>query len=647
MGNVTQLRRPLVARVADGLANLYSRLGTGADRNTQSVYYTPVLSQQQIEAAYRSSWVTRKVHDLVPFEMTRAGREWQAEADQIELLEAEELRVCLWPKLRQALSTARLHGGAALIFGVRQGSPDTPLVVDRLGKNTLRYVYVASRHQLYAPFGFETDVESDFFGAPAMWEMRGARGNSVRIHPSRVFTFHGAPVPPGAVTTSQLDQFWGDPLLLSIKSAIDNAETSQAAVATLLHEMKQDVISIPGLTEQIATAGAEERLAARIEAIDRFKGMFNALLLDGGDPENNGVGKEEWETRQLNFSQHPELLRQFISIVAGAADIPVTRLMGESPGGLNSTGKGEQDDFDRMIGARQTADLKPTLNRIDEIVMRSALGSRPAEIYSTFAPLREPNEAQASEVEKREAETVQIYANTNLIPSDALAKAAANRLIESGRWPGLDQAIEESERELGEEPPTNANDDPNLPVAANENDVDAMQQRGAITRDQAMTLLTDASPRSLYVRRDLLNKAELDAWAKRVGFTTTTDTPHVTLIHSRAPIDWMKAGADFWGGEKDGKLVVGEGGPRLVEQFDKGAVVLLFASSALSYRHEEIKRAGAASDYADFQPHVTITYQLPPGMDLRTLEPYRGQLVFGPEIFEEVNDDWRAGVRLA
>lgn len=641
MGNVTPFR-PLVARVADGLANLYSRLGTSADRNTQSVYYTPVLSQQQLEAAYRSSWLTRKVHDLPPFEMTRAGRDWKAEQDQIEKLENEELRLGLWPKLRQALTTARLHGGSALLLGVRQGSPDMPLVVDRLGANTLRYVFVASRHQLYAPWGFEQDPESDFFGAPSMWEMRGARGNTVRIHPSRVITFHGAPVPPGAITTSQLDQFWGDPLLLSVKSAIDNAETSQAAVATLLHEMKQDVISIPGLTEQIATAGAEERLAARIEAIDRFKSMFNALLLDAGGED--GKGGETWETRQLSFAQHPELLRQFVSIVAGAADIPVTRLMGESPGGLNSTGKGEQDDFDRMIGALQTAHLAPSLfGRIDEILIRSTLGSRPPEIYSAFAPLREPDEAKASEVEKREAETVEIYSRTNLIPSDALAKAAVNRLIEGGRWPGLDQAIEESDKELGEEPEPVEPDASLLPAAANENQVQQMQARKAITRDQAMVLLADASPRSLYVSRKLLNASEFIAWAKGQGFETTTpaDDLHVTVIFSRQPIDWMKAGSDYWGGEKDGKMVVPAGGARLVERLgDKGAVVLLFASSALGYRHEEIKRAGAQSDFAEYQPHVTITYQAPAGMDLRTVEPFRGALEFGPEIFEEVVNDW-------
>lgn len=650
MGNVIPMRR-----FADGLANLFSRLGTGADRNTQSFYTVPVVSQPQAENAYRSSWLARKIHDLPPFEMTREGRDWQATKEQIEALETLEQRVNLWPKIRQALTVARLHGGSALIAGVRAGgSADTslPLDVSRVGKDGLRYLFVASKFQLSAPFGMELDPESDFFGQPAMYELRGARGNVLRIHPSRVFPFHGAPLPPGMLSMSAIDAFWGDPLLVSIKSAIDNSETSQAAVATLLHEMKQDVISIPGLTEQISTEESEGLLAGRIEAIERFKSMFNALLLDGGDEDGNG--KEEWETRQLSFAQHPELLRQFLAIVAGASDIPVTRILGESPGGLNSTGKGEQDDFDRMIGSKQGAEIKPNLLRLDEILIRSALGTRPPEVYWQFAPLRPVDEVQASEIEKREAETVQVYSQSGLIPNAALAKAAQNRMVESGRWPGLDKALEEAEAagklpdKIAGEGDDNALPDPN---AANDNPerqqaASRLEQAGTIARDQAIALIADAAPRSLYVRRDLLNWAEVDRHFKAQGFDTTVGAAmHATLIHSRTPVDWLKVGESWDHRGDDGKLPVSAGGPRMVEPLgDKGAIVLLFASGNLSYRHEEMVRAGAQSDYSEYQPHVTITYVKPEGLDLRTVEPYRGKLEFGPEIFEEVSDGWQESI---
>ena len=71
--------------------------------------------------------------------------------------------------------------------------------------------------------------------------------------------------------------------------------------------------------------------------------------------------------------------------------------------------------------------------------------------------------------------------------------------------------------------------------------------------------------------------------------------------------------------------------------------MLEVSSSALSRRHEELKRIGADTSYPEYAPHITITYE-PGGIDPDKVEPYRGKMELGPEVFEEVNDDWKAGV---
>ena len=68
------------------------------------------------------------------------------------------------------------------------------------------------------------------------------------------------------------------------------------------------------------------------------------------------------------------------------------------------------------------------------------------------------------------------------------------------------------------------------------------------------------------------------------------------------------------------------------------AKVLLFASSALSWRHEDMKRNGASFDHDEYQPHVTISYAAN-GPDLASVEPFRGPIELGPEIFEELRED--------
>lgn len=153
-----------------------------------------------------------------------------------------------------------------------------------------------------------------------------------------------------------------------------------------------------------------------------------------------------------------------------------------------------------------------------------------------------------------------------------------------------------------------------------------------------------ALPRTLYVRRDLLNGDDVVRWAKGQGFKSTLEPGdmHVTITFSRRPVDWMKMG-ESWSGDNKGELVVKPGGARLVERLGPSAVVLLFAAAELSWRHDDMVASGASFDFDHYQPHVTISYSGAPE-DLTKVEPYRGELRFGPEIFEELDEDWKSGV---
>jgi hypothetical protein len=105
----------------------------------------------------------------------------------------------------------------------------------------------------------------------------------------------------------------------------------------------------------------------------------------------------------------------------------------------------------------------------------------------------------------------------------------------------------------------------------------------------------------------------------------------------------MKMG-ETWSGDEKGNLIVKPGGPRAVEKLGENAVVLLFASSELVWRHKSMVEAGASHDWDEYQPHVTISYEVPGGVDLEQIKPFTGELRFGPEIFEPLDLDWKAKV---
>jgi hypothetical protein len=153
--------------------------------------------------------------------------------------------------------------------------------------------------------------------------------------------------------------------------------------------------------------------------------------------------------------------------------------------------------------------------------------------------------------------------------------------------------------------------------------------------EQIGTAKANAHP--LYVERKLLNADDVIAWAKENGFEATVppDEMHVTVTYSRTPVDPMKMGI------AGNKIEVPEGGPRAVQPLgDKGAVVLHFKSPAIEQRHYEMIAAGASHDFPEFQTHVTITYD-GGGIDLAGMKPYSGPLIFGPELFSPLDDDWK------
>lgn len=156
-------------------------------------------------------------------------------------------------------------------------------------------------------------------------------------------------------------------------------------------------------------------------------------------------------------------------------------------------------------------------------------------------------------------------------------------------------------------------------------------------------------PRPLYVYRRLLNADELLAWARGQGFTTLmpADELHVTVMYSKRPVNWLRMGGFHgWNGD-NAEHIVPKGGPRIVDRIgDQGAVALHFFSGHLEQRNREMRNSGASWDYADYVPHVTLTYDAG-DIDLKSIEPYTGELRFGPEVFEPIQQDWEERVRAA
>lgn len=417
----------------DKLSNLVTGLGSPKDRNRHLRYACPIITPDQLVNAYRGDWIARKAVNIPAFDMVRAWRNLQADSAVIEAMEAEERKHGVRRKIRIAKQWERLFGGAAIIMGVSQGQPSEPLSLEALGKGCLNYLHVVSRYDISVGEQ-DRDIASPNFGQPSYYELSGRSGAQVRIHPSRVLRFGGADVPEFGRTDD-----WGDSVLLAVDEAIKNAGLVSASIAGLINEAKVDVYKVKNLSQNATDAAWTARMLARFALANDAKSNHNALIVDS---------EEEWEQKTLSFAQLPEIARLKLQVAAGSVDIPATRFLSQAPEGMNSTGESDTRNYYDRLSADQELDVRPLLEQLDEVMVRSATGRRPPEYHFTFAPLWQISEKEKADIFKTTADAARTIAGSGgtsepLMPIEALSDALVNRLVEDGHLPGLEAAMDE------------------------------------------------------------------------------------------------------------------------------------------------------------------------------------------------------------
>jgi len=591
--------------VADGLVNVAANLGTQRDKAAFSAYQYAPLGFEQLLASYRSAWLPRAIVDIPAQDATRKWRAWRAEADQITKIEKIEKRLRVRETVLQALIAARLFGGAAIYISTGERAADKPLDASKVRE--IKGLVVLTPMQMN-PGQINRDIYSDYYGRPEHYELQSQGGSPIRIHASRLVVFEGASVPD---ITNQYSG-WGDSVLQSTMDAVLQADSANANINSLIFEAKVDVFRFQGLMTQLG-ANQDDMVVKRMSAQATIKGINGAVVLDKED---------EYSQKSASFASLPDLMDRFMNNVAGASRIPVTRLFGRSSVGLSGTGDGDERVYFDHINHLQTTEIEPALHMLDECLIWTALGSRPEDIFYTWNPLRQVTEKERADIFKTTADAARAIAGTQageLIPVDALSDALVNELVEQGVMPGLEAKVEE----YG-----------NLYEQREEDEGLAEQALVRPAAEQNADRIADAAPRTLYVRRDVLNRADIVRWAKSQGFTDVVPDLHVTIAHSRQPVDWFSVGTSW-----SERIEMVEGSPRQMERLgeDGKYIVLLITANELVWRHREIIEAGASWDWPEYQPHISI--QIGGEIDLSKVEPYRGRIILGPEIFETVRED--------
>ena len=404
-----------------GIRNNVTGMGGAGDKSEHSFFVpTRMWTRTPFEILRVQSQAAMKFTSLPIDDMIVRWRDWQGDEGDaaVEAMEMAEKRHLVKRRLGDAMKAARLYGSSLLVMVSREAPMDTPLMPERIREGDLLGLLVFDRYSAYVRERGDELMMPDTYGQPTMYELVPNRGRPMLVHASRVLRFDGIP-PLGADGFTMYDYDWGVSAIIPAMLSIMQDQTIATAAAHLTQVASIPVVSIDRLRETMAGGGqaavdAGEMTPAQIGAqINQMMSVFRLLLLEKGTEEFNRVA--------VQFSGLEDIMDRFERRLAGAADIPITRWSGQSPGGLNATGDSDWRNYAVMLEQKREQLLDPVLPRFDEVIARDA-GVREVPSF-TWLPFIDIGEKDKAETSKIKAEALQIGVQNGAVDEDEMRAA--------------------------------------------------------------------------------------------------------------------------------------------------------------------------------------------------------------------------------
>ncbi len=412
-------------RHADAFANPAARTGWGEDNLINATEYPMTrLTQdwQLLTSLYRTSWIVQRVCNVIP-EDALADLSIEApglNADALQKLQEEIRTTHLRETMLKALRWSRLYGGAAAIMMVSGQEEDmsAPLDINNVMIGAFRGLYVVDRWSgIYPSLDLVDDDRDPDYGLPEYYEVRSETGGaSYRVHHSRVLRFCGTEMP---YWEQIAEQYWGTSAIEAMYDELIKRDNVAHNIANLTFKANLSVLQVENLDQMFATSSTvhQRRMYAMLSAINVMENSLGIRLVNKGD---------DIQQLQYSFSGLPEVMDSAMMDMAGATSIPVTRLFGRSPAGMNSTGESDEKMYRQTLEQERAVHITPALERLIPIVCRSAIGGFPAGATFKLPPLAETTPQDKADIIDRQVQLYERLFQANLIPAETVLEAARN-----------------------------------------------------------------------------------------------------------------------------------------------------------------------------------------------------------------------------
>jgi phage-related protein (TIGR01555 family) len=441
----------------DSFSNPLARLGYDTPNLLEGTEY-PITRLTQnytlLNSLYRSHWIARKIIDCIPEDMMKNWIELQTQLEPDEIKRFDKLlrTTRVQRDILQGLKLGRLYGGAGAVIIIegQENMLDQPLDYDTIMPGSFKGLIVGDRWIGLTPMSeIITDVTNPDFGLPEYYSWV-TDDFTVRVHHSRVLRFTGRELPPIERYT---EMQWGSSEIEVVFDELKKRDNTSWNIAQLVFNANIRVMKMSDWGEMLAVG--DENLQRDIYATITKQ---NILLSNMGMLLMNK--EDEFQNYQYSFSGINDIYESFMLDVAGAAEMPVTKLFGRAPAGMNATGESDMQNYYNTVEQKQIALLEPVLDKLLPIMFVSEFGAIPDDLDYTFNPIETPNDDDLANVVDKKANTIINAFNAGLISQKVGMKELRQMADGTGMFTNItdediDNADSDISNDIGDMPPSN------------------------------------------------------------------------------------------------------------------------------------------------------------------------------------------------
>lgn len=453
MGKKKSRARPITkdnqknpVKTNDSFQNALARLGFNMPNMLEGTSYPNTrLSQDYnlMNSLYRSHWIVRKIVDVIPEDMCKNWIRINSQVDPggIKQLEKVIRRTRTKEKILDGLKWGRLYGGAAgiILLEGQEDMLDKPINYDLIMPGSYKGLLILDRWSGISPSAsLVNDINSPEFGLPEYYQISAQDTQTYTVHHSRIVRFTGNKLPQWE---SWAEQQWGASVIEAVFDELKKRDNTSFNIANLvflanLRIYKADMMDLLSLGDpQI-----QSDFYSTMQAINMMMNNSGMTI----------IGKdEEFDTKQYTFSGINDIYESFMLDVAGACEIPVTRLFGRSPAGFNATGEGDLTNYYDNIEEKQEAYLSPVFDKLLPVIALSTWGMIPDDLDYDYNPLRKADPKENADLSKSITDSVIGTYNASLISQKTALKELRQQSEVTGMWSNItDEDISKADAEV-------------------------------------------------------------------------------------------------------------------------------------------------------------------------------------------------------